>query len=110
MTLILSQWKADGGYRYYEAAGYSAPIGDDVPNAQLPSAEELGVPSLEAGHALPAGAVFVGEGETAQGVIVPVNLSTIGALLPSGSPPWFWAIGGALVVALAWYISDRSRR
>jgi hypothetical protein len=100
----LSQWQPDGGYVYYEAQGYTTPLGDDLPNPAMPQPTKLGVPSIEAGHALPRRARRVGEGDMPRGVLVPMDTSRLGAVLPTCGSPLLWALGGAAAVGLIWFV------
>lgn len=102
-----SQWQPGGGYRYYQVSGYFVPLGDDFPNPALPHATKLGVPSIECGRELPAAARASGEGELAEGVIVPMSTSRLGQLLPTASTPLVWALVGAGAMGLAWLFWGR---
>jgi hypothetical protein len=108
--VIFSRWQPDGGYDYYEVSGYTAPLGDDLPNPPLPAATELGVPSVEAGHRIPVGARHVGEGELPRGVVAPMDTSRLGQLLPVCVPPFLWVLLAAGTGALATWAMMRERR
>ena len=108
--VTFSRWRPDGGYDYYEADGYTAPLGDDLPEPALPLATKLGVPSIEAGHRLPMGARYVGEGEQALGVIAPMQTSRLGATLPSCASPLPWLLVGAGAVGVVWWLSSPRRK
>jgi hypothetical protein len=112
--VIYSRWKPDtGGYEYLRASG-SLNLNDDLPTPELQPATKIGVPSIEAGRPVPSGAVVVGEGDVAVGIIAPVDASRIvrrtrslagvdGA--PSGTLLWFAA--GAAGAALLWYVAKK---
>ena len=62
--MLFSVPRESGGYRYYRSAGlFEAPL---PPSAPLSG---LGIPVDEAAPNLPPDAVFIGEGEHAQGTI-----------------------------------------
>lgn len=95
-----------GLYDYYVGIG-DVPINADLPTPRLPaSAGKVGVASIEAARALPAGAKFVGRGWHARGV-----LARRGGALSGGTPAdawiwvkeggWKWIAGGLAVVWLA---------
>lgn len=100
--VVLSQWQPDGGYIYYEADRYTTPLGDDLPDPVMPEPTQLGVPSLETGHPLPRRSRRVGEGDMPRGVIVPMDTSRLGEMLPMCGSPLLWALGGAAVVGVIW--------
>jgi len=105
--VTFSRWMPDGGYSHYEAPGYTAPLGDDLPDPALPMATKLGVPSIEAGHRIPMGARYVGEGESAIGVIAPMETSRLGATLPSCASPLPWLLAGGALVGVVWLLTSR---
>ena len=112
--MIYSRWRPDtGGYDYLETSG-TQNINDDLPTPELPKATKIGVPSIEAGRPVPAGAQKVGEGDVAVGLVAPVDESRIvrrtrslagvdGA--PSSAVLWFAA--GAAGAALLWYVAKK---
>jgi hypothetical protein len=112
---IFSRWQPDtGGYEYLSAPG-SQNINDDLPSPELNPATKIGVPSIEAGRPLPAGATVIGEGDEAVGIIAPVDpelivrrtrsLAGLGDGMASSTVLW----GAAAVagVALLWYVSRK---
>lgn len=68
--MIYSEWQPSGGYLYYEAPG-TVPINDDQVPPRLRARNKIGISSLVAGRAIPAGAEVVGEGDQPMGVIAP---------------------------------------
>jgi hypothetical protein len=73
-----SRWDpATGGWTYYDAPSALPNLNDDLPTPDLVPASRIGVPSIEAGRPIPAGATRIGEGETAQGMIAPVESSRL---------------------------------
>lgn len=76
---IYSRWRPGGGYDYFEAPG-SLALGDDLPAPRLESVGGIGMPSIEAGRAIPGNAQYVGSGTQARGLIAPVDPSTIQTL------------------------------
>jgi hypothetical protein len=78
MATRYSRWDpATGGWSYYDAPDPLPNLNDDLPTPQLVSASSIGVPSIEAGRPLPSSAVYVGQGESAQGLIAPVEQSRL---------------------------------
>ena len=69
--MIYSQWQPSGGYVYFEIAG-KVPINDDQEVPRLKTKSKIGVSSLVAGRAIPAGAEIVGEGDQPVGLMAPV--------------------------------------
>jgi hypothetical protein len=112
--MIYSRWKPDtGGFEYLEVPG-SLNINDDLPTPELRPATKIGVPSIEAGRPVPAGAQVIGEGDAAVGVIAPVDRARIVRRTrslagldggPSSTVLWFAA--GAAGVALLWYVAKK---
>lgn len=73
--MIYSKWQPDTGrYDYYES-NERHPLGEDLPTPRLPMGTAIGVPSTEAGRALPLHARRVGSGAEARGVVTPMNRS-----------------------------------
>jgi len=112
--VIYSRWRPDtGGYDYFQDE-LTHNLNDDLPEPQLHAASQIGVPSIEAGRAIPRGAEWVGEGPTAVGLVAPVDSRSLvrrtralGPLsgLPSPGGPGFWiaaAIGTAAVGFIMW--------
>lgn len=86
-------------------------LNDDLPTPNLPKATKIGVPSIESGRPVPAGAVVAGEGEIAIGLVAPVDESRIVRRLRSlagidtpTSPPVLWMLAGAAGAALLWCV------
>jgi hypothetical protein len=113
--MIYSRWRPDeGGYDYF-AVDLTQNINDDLPAPELESATKIGVPSIEAGRPIPAGARKVGSGDEALGLMAPVDANRIvrrtrslGALtLPEGVSPWLFAAAGVGVVAIVFWIRKR---
>lgn len=114
--MIYSRWKPDtGGYEYLEAPG-THNINDDLPAPQLRAASKIGVPSIEAGRPIPAGARRVGEGDVAVGLVAPVDESRIvrrtrslaGFMGDDPASAWLWIGGAAAGAALLWYVARRA--
>ena len=105
-----------GLYDYYADATELA-INADLPVPQLPSvAGKIGVPSIDAGRPLPAGARPVGRGWHARGIVVSCGRGSQGlGAVPSVSGAidwvtaggWKWILGGAAIV---WFVSQKERR
>ncbi len=115
MNQIFSRWQPDsGGYEYLEAPG-SQNINDDLPAPDLKPASKIGVPSIEAGRAIPAGAQIVGEGADAIGIVAPVDPERIvrrtRSLAGFGdgitSSPMLWGAAAVAGVALLWYVNRK---
>lgn len=106
--MFYSRWDpTTGEYDYFEGATLAG-LNDDLPVPSLPAGTDIGVASVECGRPLPSGAVPVGSGELARGVIVP----SAGASTPIGqifaSRPWLLpAALGAAVGALATWLWGR---
>ena len=108
--VTFSRWQPDGGYVYYDAPGYTAPLGDDLPDPVMPLPTKLGVPSIEIGHPLPMGARRIGEGQLPRGVIAPMDTSRLGSLLPTCASPLTWLLVGGAVAGLVTWALMRGRR
>ncbi len=108
--ITASQWRPDGGYNYYEIADQIAPIGDDLPNPVMPAPTKLGVPSLEVGQPLPAGATLIGEGAVPVGIITPMDTSFVGRLLPFRGSPAVWFVAGAVAIGAVWLVLHHKGR
>ena len=107
--LTYSQWQPDGGYDYYETQ-QTAPLGDDLSTPRLGVVNGLGVPSTEAGRPIPAGAVYVGEGDVPVGVVAPMDTSRLGAVsFLSEVSPWVAFMSGAAVVGVIWLVWGREK-
>ena len=114
--MIYSRWRPDtGGYDYLEAPG-TQNINDDLPTPDLPAATKIGVPSIEAGRPIPAGAQIVGEGDVAVGLVAPVDESRIirrtrslAGLDVTSSSAVLWFAAGAAGAALLWYVAKKKR-
>jgi len=112
--VIYSRWQPDtGGYEYLEVPG-GHNINDDLPTPVLTPASKIGVPSIEAGRPVPAGAVVVGEGDEARGIICPVDAGSIVRRTRSlagfdqiTSEPALWVVGGAAALSLLWYFAKK---
>ena len=115
--LIYSRWRPDdGGYDYFITSD-SPNINDDLPAPVLPQATKIGVPSIEAGRLIPAGARSSGHGDLAVGVVAPVDPSRIVRRVRSlagieilGKPAMPWILGGTAVFAIAWYVIRKESR
>jgi len=104
-----SRWNPGGGYSYYEVSGYSAPLGDDLPNPVLPTATRFGVPSVEVGHPVPRNARMAGHGDEARGVLSPMDTSRLGQTIPACGSPVNWLLAGAAIVGGIWLIVSRGK-
>lgn len=105
--IIYSRWDpSSGDYDYFETDQRPG-INDDLPVPQLPAATQLGVPSTDCGRQLPPGAVHVGSGELAVGMMAfPADVDHLGATgtVLSGSG-WLTFLGaGALGVGLGFML------
>lgn len=113
--MIYSEWKPDtGGYDYYETTG-TQNINDDLPTPDLPAATKIGVPSIEAGRPIPAGARLVGSGDVAVGLVAPVDATrlvrrtrSLAGVDGSSSSTMLWIAAGAVGITLLWYVAKRS--
>ena len=105
--MIYSRWRADGGYDYYQTAERRG-LGDDLPVPQLSAVGAIGVPSTDAGRAMPGGAQFVGTGLIAQGSIAPMDRSglSLGAVSPTITGIGFLA----LAALLGWWLRGKLGR
>ena len=103
-----SQWQPDGGYNYFEASGQTAPLGNDLPVARLHPVGKLGVPSVEAGHPIPPGARYAGEGDLPVGIVAPMDSSRAQGAWDVMSSPWAWfAAGVAVTLVVSWLARRR---
>lgn len=107
--LTYSQWRPDGGYDYF-AAEQTAPLGNDLPQPPLAVVNNIGVPSVEAGRAIPSGASYAGSGELPVGVIAPMDRSRIGGLTPLSGIDWFAFFAGAAAVGVVWLVWGRDKK
>lgn len=99
--IVYSRWDPSGGYYDYFEADQSPGINDDLPIPNLPPATELGVPSTECGRPLPAGAVHVGSGLWAEGLMaVPAGVEQLGQSSTLAGASTSWLILGAGAVGL----------
>jgi hypothetical protein len=102
-VITYSRWEPSGGYYDYFEADERPGINDDLPVPSLPPATEIGVPSTECGRPLPAGAVHVGAGEWAVGLMAfPAGVEQLGATNGTlGQNGWFkLAAAGAVGVGV----------
>lgn len=108
--MIYSRWRPDGGYDYFESNGM-VPLGDDLPDPVLPPATQLGVPSNEVGHKLPALARRVGQGDLPQGIVVPMDTSRlpVSGLLGNDSSGMYLFVGAA-AMGVVWILVELWRR
>jgi len=104
--IIWSRWDPSAGlYDYFETEDRPG-INDDLPVPRLPAATELGVPSTEAGRALPSGAVHIGSGEFLVGLAAtPAGVDKLSAV-PSLSEldGWSLVIGAVSGVFVGWVL------
>ncbi len=76
--MIFSRWRPDrGGYDYFDSPSTRYGLGDDLPVPQLKNTTEIGVASTDIGRPMPTDAVYVGDGATPQGMIAPIDTSTL---------------------------------
>jgi len=108
-VLVYSQWNPEGTYDYYETPD-RAPLGDDLGVPKLSSVNGIGVPSTEAGRAIPAGAKYVGSGERAVGVVAPMDTSHLGELAVQNIPAYVWFFIGATSMAVLWWVTEARRK
>lgn len=111
--MIYSRWRPEGdGYDYFRDDSLHN-INDDLPTPQLRDASVLGVPSIESGMPIPAGAQAVGHGAAAVGLIAPVDEARVVRRTRSlagitETAPWLPV--AALAVAAGTWIWAMSRR
>lgn len=100
--MIFSKWRpTKGGYDYFETKGGNIPLGNDLPTPRLPNGTSIGVASIEAGRAVPAGAKRAGSGELAVGMVAPTKSTALGVVTGSVPEPYAWFAGGLFA---AWLI------
>lgn len=109
--MIYSRWSpTDGQYDYYEAPMLQG-LNDDLPEPRLPAPTELGVPSVECGRPMPAGARHTGRGELPKGLIThPAGIELFGALgltIDRIAVGWFFA--GVAASAITYWVWRRWR-
>ena len=103
-----------GHYDYYEAGSPLAALNDDLPVPAMPrkvagKGHAIGLPSVECGRPIPAGATHVGTGQFAEGHIAP----PAGVRLEGTSVTGSWAmdiasfIAGAAAVGAIWLMWGR---
>ncbi len=99
-----SQWQPDGSYRYYDAPGHMAPLGDDMPSVHAVEVNGIGFPSSEYGQKLPTGARYAGTGPEAKGIVVPMDHSRLSGVPSFTASPVFWMLlGGGIVAGCVWW-------
>lgn len=111
--VVYSVWRPDGGYDYYETPSEIAALGNDLPVPNLKSAGPIGVPSVEAGRPVPAGARHVGSGREVQGLVAPTDMSRLGFAVGNGAgsdPRALWFALGAITISVAWAVHAYVRR
>lgn len=111
--MIYSRWRPDtGGYDYFETPERFA-LADDLPTPSLFKGSDIGVSSLACGRKIPNGAIAVGSGPTAKGVIAPVSRAglsgAVAGVFGSGSM-WLWAVAGAAVGSVAAFVWRKRAR
>lgn len=110
--MIYSKWKPSvGGYDYFDVPSMQFGLGDDLPTPKHVSETKLGIPSTEAGRAIPSGARRVGSGPLAKGLIAPLDrtglLSGVGLDTTTlTSPPVL--LVGAVGLLLGWLVGRSS--
>lgn len=115
-ALVYSRWRPDdGGYDYFQST-LRQNINDDLPAPELAPATKIGVPSIEAGRPVPAGAYPIGSGELAMGLVAPVDTARIvrrTRSLSGSDPmrvyksPWFYIGGVGAVALMFWLVRDK---
>lgn len=100
-----------GLYAYFEVPG-EIPLNADLPIPKLPPpVGGIGVPSIEAGRPLPAGAKFVGSGWHAKGMIARCDRGApLGALPPAQTMLGVLLVGGLAAGAICWFSKRAQRR
>jgi hypothetical protein len=102
-----------GHYDYFETADALAALNDDLPVPKMPSATDIGVPSVECGRPLPAAVWHVGTGELSRGHIAPPDSArlsgVIGATEPGTSSMLFSFLAGAASIVVLWMLVGRKR-
>lgn len=85
-----------------------APLGDDLTAISPAEINGIGFPASEYGQAKPSGARYVGDGEEARGIVIPMDHSRLGSIsaLTSSAPFWF-ALGGFTVAAIMLWRDQR---
>lgn len=93
--MIYSRWRPDtGGYDYFESSERYG-LADDLPIPRLTARSLIGVSSIVAGRAAPAGARYIGRGKSARGVVMPTSRSGLSGIpILDRVPAWGWAIAG----------------
>lgn len=110
---IYSRWHPDtGGYDYFTVPG-GLNLNDDLPTPDLVPATKIGVPSIEAGRAIPTNASLVGQGPVAVGLVAPCDpqslvrrTRSLAGYDVSPSSPWCWALVAGIGAA-AWLLYQR---
>ena len=99
--MIYSQWRPDTGlYDYFDAPSERVGLADDLPVPTLPTDSPIGVPSTEIGRLPKSATTFIGRGETARGMLMPITRSGLGSVSVSISP-WILAVIG---LGVAWWL------
>ena len=103
--MIYSRWRPDTGlYDYFDSPTERIGMGDDLPVPLLPSDSPIGVASTEVGRT-PRGATrFIGSGDTAKGVILPLSRAGLGAAVSVSIPFLGWI---AAAVFAGWWIGKK---
>lgn len=102
--MIYSRFRPHAGdYEYFESPEKIG-LADDLPTPKLPFGTSVGVPSVDAGRPIPAGAVYRGTGPFAKGVIAPISKRAgMGLLnLIEYIPGWGWLAIGLSTGFLLW--------
>lgn len=113
--VIYSRWDPSAGvYEYFESSERPG-LNDDLAPPPMPRSTQIGVPSTECGRLLPPGAVEVGSGERAEGLIaVPAGVDMLVGGVPgfeAGRFAWWWVATAFVAGAAAWaMLSPRLRR
>jgi len=85
---------ARGVYDYFETPEQHA-INADLPQPKLPQETNgVGVPAMQAGRALPAGARPIGSGWHARGVVAREPSIGLGDVSSAIASPWTWLVLG----------------
>jgi len=103
--MIYSRWRpAKGGYDYFEASG-EIPLGNDLPIPKLSGGTAIGVPSINVGRDMPAGARFIGTGPLARGMVAPtVSRMSLSGIVDSVPSPYLFICLG---IVIGWWALEK---
>jgi hypothetical protein len=117
--VIYSRWDpVSGEYDLFEAPMPLAALNDDLPVPSMPpqvagNGGKIGVPSVECGRVLPAGAKHIGRSEFAEGSITPPQHVKLGATESAASGfkfDLFSFFAGAAAIGVVWLFMRETKR